>query len=342
MNEEQGHARDGSRDWHDLYRARVVDLGVLNGDASLASIYSPLYERSEVKRFMSDHYESLENARAQAAHLDLRDYYKCHLAEALERVRFMPVPEADVHVLELGCGFGSATIPMLQLLPNAFVIASELSTAMLTCLKEKLSQEPLSVQERCGLLQLNAEALDFEDNSFDIVMGAAVLHHLFYPEKVLESCLRIVKPGGHAIFFEPFEAGMGIVNIIYKTFLDDSQAKALPTATRLYLQHSVTYWDNMTQLAKEHPFFQSADDKWLFTRTFFEMHAERLGFRRCLTFPMSKSPRPFEEMVLTHFKGNHMPEPTSWMMRIVDRFESSFSPMMKQDLFTEGVLVLTK
>ena len=45
----------------------------------------------------------------------------------------------------------------------------------------------------------------------DLAVGAAILHHILDPAKVLASCHRALKPGGWAIFFEPFEAGNTIV-----------------------------------------------------------------------------------------------------------------------------------
>lgn len=343
MTEHQGDSGSlVSPMWQSIYRQKLVDLGVFHKDPEIAGIYSPVYEPAEIARFMSEHYANRENVRKQAECLHLTDYYKHLLMEAFERLRFPSRSQDSPLVLELGAGFGSATFPLLSLLPGATVIASEFSVAMLAVLKEKLEREPRSVQSRCGLLQLNAENLDFEENSCDLVVGAALLHHLFRPEQVMAGCHKILKPGGHALFFEPFESGMSIVNIIYKMFLDNPRSSRLPKHVRDYMAYSSAYWDGMTHFPKDHVFFQGADDKWLFTRRFLEAEAAKVGFTTCVTYGISKSERPFEEMVKSHFKGNAMPEPEAWMLEIVDRFENNFSKSMKLDLFTEGVLVLTK
>jgi ubiquinone/menaquinone biosynthesis C-methylase UbiE len=46
------------------------------------------------------------------------------------------------------------------------------------------------------VLQMNAEEMDFSDNSFDVVCISNSLHHLPQPQKVLAEMLRVLRPGG--------------------------------------------------------------------------------------------------------------------------------------------------
>jgi 2-polyprenyl-3-methyl-5-hydroxy-6-metoxy-1,4-benzoquinol methylase len=50
-----------------------------------------------------------------------------------------------------------------------------------------------------------AERVDYPDESFDVVAGIDILHHVEIPAAVAE-CLRVLKPGGMAIFREHVEA----------------------------------------------------------------------------------------------------------------------------------------
>lgn len=60
----------------------------------------------------------------------------------------------------------------------------------------------------------NAEKLDFDENSFDLIIGKGILHHInIY--KVFNEIKRVLKPEGTAIFLEP----MG-VNVLFN-FLRD-------------------------------------------------------------------------------------------------------------------------
>lgn len=50
----------------------------------------------------------------------------------------------------------------------------------------------------------NAYAIPAPDESFDSAVCTAVLEHLEEPELALRECLRLLKPGGHAIYTVPF------------------------------------------------------------------------------------------------------------------------------------------
>ena len=49
---------------------------------------------------------------------------------------------------------------------------------------------------------MDAHKLDFPENSFDVVYGVGILHHLDYERALLE-ILRVLRPGGVMIFQEP-------------------------------------------------------------------------------------------------------------------------------------------
>jgi SAM-dependent methyltransferase len=49
---------------------------------------------------------------------------------------------------------------------------------------------------------MDAHSLEFEDESFDLVYGCAILHHLEY-NRALDEIYRVLKPGGRILFAEP-------------------------------------------------------------------------------------------------------------------------------------------
>lgn len=77
-----------------------------------------------------------------------------------------------------------------------------------------ISQSAVDITQRramlCGLQNRievhldNAEKLSFESNSFDAIYGSSTLHHLDI-ERAAREVYRVLKPGGRAVFREPFE-----------------------------------------------------------------------------------------------------------------------------------------
>ncbi len=62
-------------------------------------------------------------------------------------------------------------------------------------------------QENVHFMQMDAEHLDFEDQSFDTVNISASLHHLANVPQVLAEMKRVLKPGGHLIITEMLRDG---------------------------------------------------------------------------------------------------------------------------------------
>ena len=319
-----------------LFLGELVDLGEKAG-APYAGIFSPGYDAKEITRFMTDHYASLEGAQVQADTINMYDFYYQGIQEAMTSAGFCRAKD-KIAALEICAGFGSATLPMLDIFPNALLCATEFSAPMLTFLKKKL--EKAGHEKRCVLMQLNAEELSFVPESFDLIVGGAALHHLFHPDKTLEQCARILKPGGVAIFFEPFENGMGIIKMLFKAALKDPRSYLFGIRTRLYMLNCVRYWQKMISPDKTHV-FAGADDKWLFSKQYFSDLAQRNGME-CTIYPVDKSSRPFEALVRVHTAGNGFKNLPKWFWRIVDDFEKSFSDDLKKDLLTEGVVIFRK
>lgn len=105
---------------------------------------------------------------------------------------------AGCRVVDFGCGSGANT----ALLANrgAHVWGIDISEDLL-----RLAQRRLRVSGRDGgatFIAGSAHDLPFPDGSIDIVFGIAILHHLDL-NLVSREVLRVLKPGGRAIFQEP-------------------------------------------------------------------------------------------------------------------------------------------
>ncbi|KAM3109460.1 class I SAM-dependent methyltransferase, partial [Phormidesmis sp. 146-33] len=52
---------------------------------------------------------------------------------------------------------------------------------------------------------INAMAIDFPDNTFDIIYASNLLHHIPDPRLTLKEMHRVLKPGGKACFWDPLK-----------------------------------------------------------------------------------------------------------------------------------------
>lgn len=99
-------------------------------------------------------------------------------------------------VLDIGCGAGNYTLKLLQRLPGLDVTLIDLSRPMLDRARERVTAAGAG---RVECLQGDVRELDPGEARFDIVLAAAVLHHLRTDDEWREVFARIyraLKPGG--------------------------------------------------------------------------------------------------------------------------------------------------
>src|SRR5438477_9604462 len=79
------------------------------------------------------------------------------------------------HVLDVGCGAGNYTLKLLERLPNLDATLIDLSQPMLDRARERVSR---ATTGRITTVQADIREAKLPDGEFDIVLAAAVLHHL--------------------------------------------------------------------------------------------------------------------------------------------------------------------
>ncbi len=97
-------------------------------------------------------------------------------------------------VLDYGCYDGSITDALLRRQPQRLV-GIDISTTAIARAKARFG-------DRVDFRVMDAHHMDFPDDSFDLVAGRAILHHLDY-ETAIREIGRVLKPGGQAVFMEP-------------------------------------------------------------------------------------------------------------------------------------------
>lgn len=104
----------------------------------------------------------------------------------------------DADVLEYGCGPGSKAFMLAR--QGARVTGIDISSVAIERGREQAEREGLS--DRVTFEVMDAERLDLEDSTFDLVCGTGILHHIDL-ESAYRELGRVLRPGGTAVFVEP-------------------------------------------------------------------------------------------------------------------------------------------
>jgi tRNA (cmo5U34)-methyltransferase len=99
-------------------------------------------------------------------------------------------------LLDIGCGAGNFTLKLLQALAHLDVTLVDLSQRMLDRARDRVGPKTSGTVR---ILQADVRALDLGVEQFDIVIAAAVLHHLRTDaewDAVFTKCHRALRPGG--------------------------------------------------------------------------------------------------------------------------------------------------
>lgn len=101
-------------------------------------------------------------------------------------------------ILDCGCGTGDSAVFLA--LMGARVCGFDISPKSIEIAKRRAEYN--GVTDRTEFRVMAGEQLEYEDESFDIIFGKSVLHHLVLPLAASE-IQRVLKPGGYGVFLEP-------------------------------------------------------------------------------------------------------------------------------------------
>jgi len=152
--------------------------------------------------------ETLERERqfhdAWAAAIDVdgirvADYFEACTAP---ENRFILQQMGDIRgklLLDLGCGAGENSVYFAK--QGARCVATDYSPGMVEVALQLAAANGVEIEGRTA----NAMALDFPDNTFDLVYASNLLHHIPDPKIALKEMHRVLKPGGKACFWDPLK-----------------------------------------------------------------------------------------------------------------------------------------
>ncbi|MFX0088219.1 MAG: class I SAM-dependent methyltransferase [Candidatus Hodarchaeota archaeon] len=102
-------------------------------------------------------------------------------------------------ILDIGCGTGALSFYLAN--KGANVTGIDLSETSINICKKEAERKGFTIDFK----EMNAQILDFEEESFDIIVGSRVIHHLPDLELFFIECRRILKKKGYIVFIEPLK-----------------------------------------------------------------------------------------------------------------------------------------
>lgn len=110
----------------------------------------------------------------------------------LKRADFRPGEK----VLDISCGTGLVTFPVAEAVgPDGEVTGIDLSEGMIEKAASIAGEKDFN---QVSFQHMDAEELDFPDDSFDIAINSLGLMYYPDPDKAIKEMYRVVKPGGRA------------------------------------------------------------------------------------------------------------------------------------------------
>jgi SAM-dependent methyltransferase len=283
------------------------------------------------------------NAGAYHARYAASGHFEGLFRQALDATR-IAVAEAPL-ILDLGSGSGAnSVVPCFSLFPGARQVATDLSADLLAILADYARGAGLS--DRVVCVVMDAMTSQAVPGGFDLVTGASILHHLVHPRAGLQAAADALKPGGHAIFTEPFD-GYGVIRLAYERILAEAALRQAPLDPPVEASLKAMIADVAARTLPDRtaPGFADLDDKWLFSREYFEQVGRMVGFSEVRFVPHNDHEALYRDIAIVQLRlyaGRDDLTLPSWALDILDAHDRALRPPVKRLLMLEGSIVLTK
>ncbi len=150
----------------------------------------------DVRRYWERHIHDLEITRhpvgSRGFFDDLDQYHFEKLHHLLRLVEFDGYRGRSV--LEVGCGAGVDLARFAK--GGAVVTGVDLAASAIELARQNFAQQGLAAD----LQVANGESLPFPDHQFDFVFAHGVVQYTADPQRLVDECRRVLKPGAEAVF----------------------------------------------------------------------------------------------------------------------------------------------
>lgn len=168
------------------------------------------------------------------------------LAKLLKKCGF-----SDGKILDVGCGFASVPIEIAKVFPNVEIIGIDLGNSILDIGQTLVNKAGLT--ERIILKKGDAQDLQFEKNSFDVVINSFLLHIVEKPLLMLNEIERVTKSNGQ-ILITDLRRGF-LANFIKKFRTAFTLEEALDTIKKSNIREGIPstgpFWWDYTSILED-------------------------------------------------------------------------------------------
>jgi ubiquinone/menaquinone biosynthesis C-methylase UbiE len=158
---------------------------------------------SSAREFKAGRFSNLDQSAEASEYVRYLEWAGARL-RTLSRARYgsLNLRPGD-KVLDVGCGLGDDARELATLVvPDGAVVGIDASAAMVAEATRRCEGLDLAVQFSVG----DAQELEFADGSFGGCWCERVLQHLTDPARAVAQMVRVLKPGGRMVVFEPDHA----------------------------------------------------------------------------------------------------------------------------------------
>jgi len=184
----------------------------------------------------------------QRAKQDVKDFYSFGALEAADEYLWASLGNvANKRVLEIGCGDGTTSVRFAK--AGAQVTSIDISGDMVELTMKKAREA--GVTESIHAVRMGGEDLDFPPNTFDIVYGHSVLHHLNLG-LAASKIVGVLRVGGIAAFLEPLNHNPFLV--VFRLL---TPHRRTPTEQPLSIEQIQSFSRHFTSCEREEFYFIS-------------------------------------------------------------------------------------
>jgi 2-polyprenyl-6-hydroxyphenyl methylase/3-demethylubiquinone-9 3-methyltransferase len=174
--------------------AEQLQVGPMSATLSATSVSAASVDAAEVAKFEAMAAEWWDpDGKFKPLHMlnpCRLDYIIDQIAAEFARDPKVTRPFTGLRLLDIGCGGGLLSEPMARL--GADVLGADAAPRNIPVARLHAEQSGLNIDYR----HVTAEALAEAGEAFDVVLNMEVIEHVADPQAYLDTCARLLKPGG--------------------------------------------------------------------------------------------------------------------------------------------------